>query len=205
MFKFFNKILTNLKEINLFPKIKMTSHDWDKYFEEVRKNCRDKRNCIMGNFSQKGFNYVFYELIEHADRQLIFFIKDFESIFDDPKFRSLEMMCRKLNILGGIIDVYTFNGEKDERFINLEKEFKCFKYTPLSVKDENSIKKLSNFILADSNAYWLEESFTTFRRTNITNDEEFFKACFNFGDYQKTYELYDYIRAVENIINQCKK
>ena len=43
MFKFFNKILTNLKEINLFPKIKMTSHDWDKYFEEVRKNCRDKK------------------------------------------------------------------------------------------------------------------------------------------------------------------
>lgn len=196
MFNFLKKIFNNFMD----KTFTMSEKDWQKYYQEIRKNNKEQNKCLIGNFSQRGFDYIYYELIESANNQIVFFIKDYNSIFDNVKFRTLEMMCKKFERCHGIIDIYTFNSKKDERFLNLENTYKCIKYTALKTNNDTDLKKLNNFILVDSNKYWLEEAYTTFKRTNINNNEEFLKACCNFNDYNKTYELYDYIKHIERNI-----
>jgi hypothetical protein len=69
-----------------------------------------------------------------------------------------------------------------------------------TVENTDEIKKCSNFILVDSSSYWLEENFTTYARTNISNEDELLKACCCFHDYKQTSKLYDFIRDVERKI-----
>jgi hypothetical protein len=193
-------MLNFLKKIFLKP-FKITNKDWEKYFAIIREKRRERSSELIGNFSQKGFDYIFYELIENADTKIVLFIKNYESIFDLSKFIALKAKCERFSRMNyGTIDLYTFDSEKDLRFIELENEFKCFKYTALEVKNLDEIKKCSNFILVDSSSYWLEENFTTYARTNISNEDEILKACCCFHDYKKTSKMYDFIRDVERQI-----
>jgi len=195
MFKYLKNKFINCLDNIIKKSCTMTDRDWEKYNNYIRQKSRDKENITIGNFSQKGFNYIFYELVENADSSLIFFIKDYESIFDDCKLNCLKIICKKFDRLRGEIKIFTFNNEKNEKFLELEKEYKCFSYIPL----KTTSKKANNFIIADTKAYWLED-YTTMIRTDINNNNEFLKDCINFNDNKKAYDLYNIIRQIERTL-----
>ena len=55
--------------------VKITDTDWEKYRQEVFYSAKNKRNFLIGNFSFKGFNYIFDALIENTEFKLVFLLK----------------------------------------------------------------------------------------------------------------------------------
>jgi hypothetical protein len=192
MFSFLKKIGMKFLESSL----KMSDDDWIKYRAEIYECAKKRQDRLIGNFSEKGFEYIYDMMIQNTEFQIIFFIKNFESIFDKAKFTYFEYSILKSrpNIRASI---YTFSGDKDERFIELETKYEQFKYVPLIINDKNTFA--NNFIISDCFRYWIEEDYTSMKRTSLYNNEPF-KACCNFHDYNKVSKLLDYVDHIDNQI-----
>lgn len=185
MFGFLKKLLIKFVDNS----VKITDTDWEKYRQEVFYSAKNKRNFLIGNFSFKGFNYIFDALIENTECKLVFFIKNFESVFDKSKFEFIEYRCLKRGIT---VFVYTYDGNEDERFLNLSKKYSNFKYVSLKLNNG----KTNNFIVSDYYRYWIEESESSMDRNDM-NYNGFFKACTNFYDYEMVNKLMSLIEKID--------
>lgn len=187
MFSFLKNLLIKFIDNS----VKMTDEDWEKYRQEIFYSAKYKRDFLIGNFSFKGFNYIFDALIENTEFKLVFFIKNFESVFNKSKFEFIEYRCLKRGIT---VSIYTYDGKEDERFLDLSKKYYNFKYVPLKLKDG---AKTNNFILSDYHRYWLEEDESSIARNDMNNYKGFFKACTNFNDYEKVSKLMSIIEKID--------
>ena len=188
MFGFLKKLLIKFVD-NSVDSMKITDTDWEKYRQEVFYSAKNKRNFLIGNFSFKGFNYIFDALIENTECKLVFFIKNFESVFDKSKFEFIEYRCLKRGIT---VFVYTYDGKEDERFLELSKKYSNFKYVSLKLNNG----KTNNFIVSDYHRYWIEESESSMVRNDM-NYNGFFKACTNFYDYEMVNKLMSLIEKID--------
>ena len=68
MFGFLKKLLIKFID-NSVDSVKITDTDWEKYRQEVFYSAKNKRNFLIGNFSFKGFNYIFDALIENTESE----------------------------------------------------------------------------------------------------------------------------------------
>jgi hypothetical protein len=168
-----------------------------KYNKMILTSAEFKENKIYGNFSFEGLYFILENLFKLANFEILIFIRNYESVFTLDNYYTLRRAALRLQKNNRDIYIYTFDGNKSERFKQLSDEFENVKYVPLKFNNENGIG--SNFIIVDQRSYWLEEDFTTMARTEIT-DKSVIKACVNFNDTKRSAELIGWINDVNDEI-----
>lgn len=170
------------------------SNDLNDYNDELYDAFDKNKNKLFGNFSKEGFDCIFELLIGQANENIFISCKNYDVLFNDSNFILLKFIAERFERTKHEIILITYNGEKDERFINLEKEFSSFKYYPCKITND---EKFNNFIVADNRKYWLEDII--FNRKDLNGP---FKACVNFNDIRKGLEL---IHIVNQILIKYEK
>lgn len=188
--------------MNIFKKFfnLFTSDDNKSSFNDYRKaifeSASKSENRLYGTFSKEGFHCVFNEILNNSQLELIIFIKNFDSIFDEAVFNYFELICSKFEKQSNKIEIYTFDGNVEHRFKELSQKYDCVFYQPLCVKKGGEAQ---NFIVSDRKSYWLEEVITTQIRNNL-NENCFIKGCVNFYDINKSFDLLNYINEIKQNI-----
>lgn len=162
---------------------------FEKYKDELNNAIAKDENKLFGNFSKEGFKAIYDLLISNADKEIYIFCKNYSVIFDEESFTFLKYVAEKFERTKGIIILCTYDGKKDDKFLNLEKKVSSFKYYPFELIDKNKIT--NNFIVVDSKRYWLED--TVYDRNSL-NDH--FKACCNFNDVLKSIKLLGFVNEL---------
>ena len=190
----------------LFKKLKNKIYEYFAYRDEIDYKAyqykidtaaKEIESLEILNFTAKGFNYIFEDMILNTTNDLIIFVKNYKSMFDENKLNWLKLLARKFDRTGeDIIRIYTYSGESHSQLIKLTQEFNCIYYTPLNFTDDI---KANNFIVSDKISYWLEEHESAKNRTAISNNIKF-KAKVNFKDASKSKELVQYVNGIDKIV-----
>jgi hypothetical protein len=166
--------------------------DWIKFRNNIRNHCKNSDDFPILNFSKRGFDYIFEAIIESTQVELIIFVKNKDSIFDRYNMLIFKKLIHILERQCGNVKVFTFDGNDDSEFIELDKRFKCFKY--ISLKPDEQYH--NNFIVSDCKRYWYEEEYTAMKRMTI-DDDTFIKAHANFANYKNVNKLMYMIRNID--------
>jgi hypothetical protein len=177
---------------NLFGQNKTDDDQYNQYVDYINYCSKNNKNELIGNFSADGFYEIFKTLIEISKDQMFIFIKNYESVFTDELFQYFKFNLKRHEKNLSEVCIMTFDGVIDKRFKNLDTEFNCFNYYAMRIKNGCP----NNFIVVDNKAYWIEEDFTSLRRTGFESQP--FKACCNFNDPFKSSRLI-------KIFLDCKK
>jgi hypothetical protein len=171
--------------------------DYKSYQWKIDTAAKELESLEILNFTAKGFNYIFEDMILNTTHDLIIFVKNYKSMFDENKLNWLKLLARKFDRTGeDIIRIYTYSGESHSQLIKLTQEFNCIYYTPLNFTDDI---EANNFIVSDKISYWLEEHESAKNRTAISNNIKF-KAKVNFKDASKSKELVQYVNGIDEIV-----
>lgn len=184
---------------------KNNKNTFNEYTNAIFESANKLENKLYGTFSKDGFYFTFNTLLDISNFELIIFIKNFDSIFNDVLFNYFDLICNKFEKQLNKIEIYTFDGNPDSRFIELSEKYKCVQYQPLKLKDKGEAQ---NFIISDRKSYWLEESLTTMMRNSFdeTDKFNFIKGCVNFNDVNRSFKLLKYLNEIkENIIKKHEK
>lgn len=172
--------------------------DYKSYRWKIDTAANDLESLEILNFTAKGFNYIFEDMILGTSYDLIIFVKNYESMFDKNKLNWLKLLASKFDRAGvDIIRIYTYSGEANEQLIKLTQEFNCIYYTPLNFSDDI---EPNNFIVSDKISYWLEEHESAKIR-NLLSDKIKLKAKVNFRDASKAKELINYVNGIDRFIH----
>jgi hypothetical protein len=191
--KIFKKIKEQIKNYFAYSSEK----DHDAYQYKIDTAAKELESNEILNFTSKGFNYIFEDIILQTSYDLVIFVKNYESMFDENKLNWIKLLASKFDRTGdNIIRIYTYSGEANEQLIKLTQEFRCVYYTPLNFTDDI---EANNFIVADKISYWLEEYESAKNRTTISNNIKF-KAKVNFKDASKSKELVQYVNGIDKIV-----
>jgi hypothetical protein len=193
----------DIKMKNIFKRIKNAISNYFAYKSEldykhysvlidyVSNELEDKE---ILNFTHKGFNYIFEDMILKTSYDLIIFVKNYECLFDANKVSWLKVLAEKFDRFGeSTIRIYTYSGEISEEFKNLHLKYKSVYYTPLHFTDDI---EANNFIVSDKISYWLEE-YDSAKVRNSKIDNIKFKAKVNFKDTTKAKELVQYANKID--------
>lgn len=170
------------------------NNDLQKYKDELYNAFAKNENKLFGNFSKEGFDAIFEILIGQANENIFISCKNYDVLFNDSNFILLKFIAEKFERTKHEIVLITYDGKKDEKFLNLEKQYSSFKYCPCKIVSD---EKFNNFIVADNRRYWLEDKVID--RNNLN---EPIKACVNFNDLRTGLEL---IHIINPILIKCEK
>ena len=196
--KIFKKIKEQIKNYFAYNSEK----DHKAYQYKIDTAAKELESNEILNFTSKGFNYIFEDIILQTSYDLVIFVKNYESMFDEHKLNLLKIIASKFDRVGdNKIRIYTYSGELSKQFSDLEINYKSVYYTPLNFTDDIVA---NNFIVSDKISYWLEEHDTASIRNTIS-DKIKLKAKVNFRDASKAKELINYVNRIDRFIHSCKK
>lgn len=165
----------------------------DKFKQELTSACLNKKNHLFGNFSYEGYEAIFELMLSFAEEEILINCKSYDVLFNDEIFSLFELICDRFNKKNKEILVITYDGNKSEKFLELEKKYKFFTYLPC--KCEN-FKECNNFIVVDHVKYWLEDNI--FNRESLKDQ---IKACVNFNDPIKAAQLIMLVNSLKVKLN----
>lgn len=177
--------------MNIFKKIfdfllKTTPKEYtekinEKYIKSLEQKFSENSRDLIGNFSFDGYYNIFILLITNAKNKITIVCKDYETLFNDDLFLLLSTKAKTMKDSNFEISIITYNGEMEDSFKKLSEQNKNVFYYPVK-----AVKYINNFILADENKYWIED--TIFQRNNL-NDAGKLKAVACFNDMLKVAKL----------------
>lgn len=157
--------------------------DIERWKRKIRKNSNEDINELIGNFSWEGFNEIFICLIQKTQRDMNIFINNFDTFFTDEMFYYFKHVLSEYESKDIKVFLSTYDSEKDKRLLDLDDQFKCFTYIPVSCKNAD---ELNNFIVVDCKSWWIEDLFSIYTRKiakeNGNTKYSFIKASVNFND-----------------------
>jgi hypothetical protein len=153
----------------------------EKYIKYLEQKFSENSRDLIGNFSFDGYYNIFILLITNAKNKITIVCKDYETLFNDNLFLLLSTKAKTMKDSNFEISIITYNGEMEDSFKKLSEQNKNVFYYPVK-----AVKCINNFILADENKYWIED--TIFQRNNL-NDSGKLKAVACFNDMMKVAKL----------------
>lgn len=192
--KIFKKIKEQIKNYFAYNSEK----EYDAYQWKIDTAAKELETNEILNFTSKGFDYIFENLVLQTSYDLVIFVKNYESMFDEHKLNLLKLIASKFDRVGdNKIRIYTYSGELSKQFSDLEINYKSVFYTPLNFIDDIDA---NNFIVSDKVSYWLEEHESAKTR-NLLSDKIKLKAKVNFKDASKSKELINYVNGIDRFIH----
>lgn len=167
--------------------------EMEKFKKELISACINQKHHLFGNFSYEGYKTIFELLMSFAKEKIIINCKSYDVLFNDEIFPLFNLTCERFNKKNNEVLVITYDGNKSEKFLELEKKYKSFTYLPCKC---DNIEKYNNFIIVDYTKYWLEDII--FNRESL-NDQ--IKACVNFNDPVKAAQLIMFANNLEIKLN----
>lgn len=157
--------------------------DIERWKRKIHKNSNENINELIGNFSWEGFNEIFICLIQKTQRDMNIFINNFDTFFTDEMFYYFKHVLSEYESKDIKVFLSTYDSEKDKRLLDLDDQFECFTYMPVSCKN---VDELNNFIVVDCKSWWIEDPFSINARKIVKENSNakysFIKASVNFND-----------------------
>ena len=149
------------------------------YCRTLNRFYQEKDNTLIANFSINGYYYIFEKLVGLAEYEVTICCNGYDSLFNTGL---LNLMNSKL-YQGVKVTLINCSDDDCEK----EKFIKCFEKENFKFYQVKNTENVNNFIVADCNKYWLEDTCT--KRKTLTLP---IKACACFYDYHKSGKLLDY-------------